>query len=78
MFGTISELTNGLLTYSGILKLRLSVLNSTKTAFASFVCEKDSFFESYSFQTRVDGRGPYQTQSQGPERFFCQILIRVS
>ncbi|CAI7579304.1 unnamed protein product [Penicillium manginii] len=27
--------------------------------------------------TRVDGRGSYQTQSQGPERFFCQILIRA-
>ncbi|KAJ5408066.1 Rad9/Ddc1 [Penicillium cosmopolitanum] len=57
--------------------LRLSALNSTKTAFASFVCEKDSFFESYSFQAHADGRGSYQTQSQGSERFFCQILIRA-
>ncbi|CAI7600904.1 unnamed protein product [Penicillium pancosmium] len=57
--------------------LRLSALNSTKTAFASFVCEKDSFFESYSLQARADGRASYQTQSQGSERFFCQILIRA-
>ncbi|KAJ5974230.1 Rad9/Ddc1 [Penicillium waksmanii] len=57
--------------------LRLSALNSTKTAFASFVCEKDSFFESYSFQARADGRASYQTQSQVSERFFCQILIRA-
>lgn len=58
------------------MKLRLCALNSTKTAFASFVCEKDTFFESYSFQNAVDGS--YQNQSQGPERFYCQILIRVS
>lgn len=60
------------------LKLRLSVLNSTKTAFASFVCEKDIFFESYSFQVRTDGRASYQNQNQGQERFYCQILIKVS
>ncbi|KAJ5242867.1 Rad9/DDC1 [Penicillium citrinum] len=57
--------------------LRLSVLNSTKTAFASFVCEKDIFFESYSFQVRTDGRASYQNQNQGQERFYCQILIKA-
>ncbi|KAJ5569730.1 uncharacterized protein N7459_009160 [Penicillium hispanicum] len=55
--------------------LRLSALNSTKTAFASFVCEKEQFFESYSFSMRRDGRSSYQ--SQGRDRFYCQILLKA-
>lgn len=55
-------------------KLRLSALNSTKTAFASFACPKEPFFEAYSFDVRRDGQSSRQ---QGPDRFYCQILLKV-
>ncbi|KAJ5112458.1 Rad9/DDC1 [Penicillium argentinense] len=58
-------------------RLRLSALNSTKTAFASFVCEKEAFFESYSFNVRRDSRSRYESPSEDSERFYCQILIRA-
>ena len=77
-FGRSCRIDERTLTAWNELKLRLSALNSTKTAFASFVCEKDVFFESYSFQVRNDGRASFQNQNQGQERFYCQILIRVS
>ncbi|OQE32335.1 hypothetical protein PENSTE_c001G03715 [Penicillium steckii] len=76
-FGRSCRIDERTLTAWNELKLRLSALNSTKTAFASFVCEKDVFFESYSFQVRNDGRASFQNQNQGQERFYCQILIRA-
>jgi cell cycle checkpoint control protein RAD9A len=57
-------------------KLRLSALNSTKTAFASFVCEKESFFEAYSFNVRRDVRS--SSGSTAGDRFYCQILLKVT
>ncbi|KAJ5725528.1 Rad9/Ddc1 [Penicillium malachiteum] len=55
--------------------LRLSALNTTKTAFASFVCEKDAFFESYEFSINRSNRTSFQ--SQGGDRFDCQILLKA-
>lgn len=57
-------------------QLRLSALNSTKTAFASFVCEREPFFESYEFTLGMANRASFQ--SQGGDRFYCQILLKVS
>ena len=57
------------------LQLRLSALNSTKTAFASFVCEKELFFEAYSFNVRRDIRS--SSGSTAGDRFYCQILLKV-
>ncbi|OQD75386.1 hypothetical protein PENDEC_c007G06151 [Penicillium decumbens] len=54
--------------------LRLSALNSTKTAFASFVCEKESFFEAYSFNVRKNVRSSNGTAG---DRFYCQILLKA-
>ncbi|KAJ5172639.1 Rad9/Ddc1 [Penicillium capsulatum] len=54
--------------------LRLSALNSTKTAFASFACLKESFFEAYSFDVQRNDRSSHQ---QGPERFYCQIYLKA-
>ncbi|KAJ5896361.1 uncharacterized protein N7473_005760 [Penicillium subrubescens] len=51
--------------------LRLSALNSTKTAFASFACEREVFFEAYSFTVRRSAA------SNGGDRFYCQILIKA-
>ncbi|KAJ6108536.1 Rad9/Ddc1 [Penicillium sp. IBT 18751x] len=55
--------------------LRLSALNSTKTAFASFVCEKELFFEAYSFNARKDIRSSSSTTAG--DRFYCQILLKA-
>ncbi|KAJ5666211.1 Rad9/DDC1 [Penicillium maclennaniae] len=55
--------------------LRLSALNSTKTAFASFVCEKELFFEAYSFDARKAIRSPSSTTAG--DRFYCQILLKA-
>lgn len=57
-------------------KLRLSALNSTKTAFASFVCEKEPFFEAYSFNVRREIRS--SSSSTAGDRFYCQILLKVN
>lgn len=63
-------------------QLRLSALNSTKTAFASFACDKEVFFEAYSFNVRRGSRASYQHQSTGSsasgDRFYCQIYLKVS
>ncbi|KAJ5133411.1 hypothetical protein N7448_001560 [Penicillium atrosanguineum] len=55
--------------------LRLSALNSTKTAFASFVCEKEVFFETYAFNVRKDIRS--SSGSTAGDRFYCQILLKT-
>ncbi|KAE8372730.1 Rad9-domain-containing protein [Aspergillus bertholletiae] len=52
--------------------LRLSVLNSTKTAYAAFVFEADGFFESYSFDMPWDSR-----KAGRPDRFCCQLYIKA-
>ncbi|OJI86170.1 hypothetical protein ASPTUDRAFT_115334 [Aspergillus tubingensis CBS 134.48] len=54
--------------------LRLSVLNSTKTAYSAFIFEADSFFESYSFG-RVRNGSSFRTAH--PEKFSCQVLIKA-
>lgn len=63
-------------------QLRLSALNSTKTAFASFACEREVFFEAYSFNVCRGGRASSQQQSTGSsasgDRFYCQIYLKVS
>ncbi|KAJ5666937.1 Rad9/DDC1 [Penicillium macrosclerotiorum] len=56
--------------------LQLSALNSTKTAFASFACERERFFETYSFSVRPS----YQQSGRAnaaEERFYCQIYIKA-
>lgn len=62
-----------ILTDRGI-QLRLSVLNSTKTAYAAFVFESDTFFESYSFDMP---RGSRASRTGRPDRFCCQLYIKV-
>ncbi|KAE8329048.1 Rad9-domain-containing protein [Aspergillus sergii] len=54
--------------------LRLSVLNSTKTAYAAFVFEADTFFESYSFDMP---RGSRASRTGRPDRFCCQLYIKA-
>ncbi|QMW47335.1 hypothetical protein G4B11_010814 [Aspergillus flavus] len=54
--------------------LRLSVLNSTKTAYAAFVFESDTFFESYSFDMP---RGSRASRTGRPDRFCCQLYIKA-
>ncbi|KAE8364889.1 Rad9-domain-containing protein [Aspergillus caelatus] len=54
--------------------LRLSVLNSTKTAYAAFVLEADTFFESYSFDMP---RGSRASRTGRPDRFCCQLYIKA-
>ncbi|KAE8351092.1 Rad9-domain-containing protein [Aspergillus coremiiformis] len=50
--------------------LRLSVLNSTKTAYSAFVFEADRFFESYSFDM------PRASRNARSERFCCQLYLK--
>ncbi|GAT26444.1 DNA repair protein Rad9 [Aspergillus luchuensis] len=54
--------------------LRLSVLNSTKTAYSAFVFEADGFFESYSFGRVRNGSS---SRTAHPEKFSCQVLIKA-
>ncbi|KAJ5814418.1 uncharacterized protein N7503_001168 [Penicillium pulvis] len=55
--------------------LRLSALNSTKTAFASFVCDREEFFQKYEFS--VSRSNGYSFHGQGGDRFYCQILLKA-
>ncbi|KAJ5543687.1 Rad9/DDC1 [Penicillium frequentans] len=55
--------------------LRLSALNSTKTAFASFVCDREEFFQKYDFS--VSRSNGYSFHGQGGDRFYCQILLKA-
>ncbi|KAL4897852.1 DNA repair protein rad9 [Aspergillus ambiguus] len=50
--------------------LRLSVLNSSKTAYTAFVFDADSFFENYSFGA-ASGRNPR------PDKFCCEIYLKA-
>ncbi|KAG2413670.1 hypothetical protein HFD88_002859 [Aspergillus terreus] len=50
--------------------LRLSVLNSSKTAYSAFVFDSDSFFESFSFGV-ASGRNPH------PDKFCCEIYLKA-
>ncbi|PWY73646.1 DNA repair protein rad9 [Aspergillus heteromorphus CBS 117.55] len=54
--------------------LRLSVLNSTKTAYSAFAFEADSFFESYSFGVAMGGSS---SRTTNPNKFSCQVLIKA-
>lgn len=58
---------------TGRFQLRLSVLNSTKTAYSAFVLEADSFFEDYSFNPNT------ASSSNGHSNRFCfQVYLKVS
>lgn len=57
-------------------KLRLSALNSTKTAYSAFVLEADSFFENYSFSPSRDTSSA-SSSNRRPYRFCCKIFLRV-
>lgn len=53
-------------------QLRLSVLDSTKTAYSAFALEADSFFENYSFSLNT------ASSSNGRSiRFSCQLYLKV-
>ena len=56
-------------------KLRLSALNSTKTAYTAFVLDASEFFDEYSFTV---GRGNATAKNAHPDRFCCQIYLKVS
>ena len=56
-------------------KLRLSVLNSTKTAYSAFVLEADNFFENYSFTPSRDNSST--SNASGRDRFCCQVFLKV-
>lgn len=51
--------------------LRLSVINSSKTAYAAFVFDGASFFTTYSFSH--DG----QSENVWSDRFCCQVYLKV-
>lgn len=55
-------------------QLRLSALNSTKTAYSSFALDADAFFEDYSFSI---GRDASTSGNVRPDRFCCQIYLKV-
>ncbi|KAJ5776837.1 hypothetical protein N7520_000083 [Penicillium odoratum] len=55
--------------------LRMSALNSTKTAFASFVLDKEEFFQEYDFS--VSKTSGFSFHSEDGDRFYCQIMIKV-
>ncbi|EYE97531.1 putative DNA repair protein rad9 [Aspergillus ruber CBS 135680] len=56
--------------------LRLSVLNSTKTAYSAFVLEADDFFEKYSFSPNKDISSA-SSSNRRPDRFCCQIYLKA-
>ncbi|KAF9893882.1 hypothetical protein FE257_010052 [Aspergillus nanangensis] len=50
--------------------LRLSVLNSSKTAYSAFVFDADSFFETYAF-------GISGGRNARPDKFACQLYLKA-
>ncbi|KAJ9191157.1 hypothetical protein DTO027B5_6756 [Paecilomyces variotii] len=54
--------------------LRLSALNLSKTAYASFVLDADKFFEKFSFSIRTNHPAARKTRSG---RFSCQIYLKA-
>ncbi|KAF7587266.1 hypothetical protein BBP40_007505 [Aspergillus hancockii] len=54
--------------------LRLSVLNTTKTAYSAFVFDADSFFESFAFSMPRDSRA---SRNPRPDRFCCQLYLKA-
>ena len=56
-------------------KLRLSTLNTAKTAYASFVLDSGKFFSKYSFSAR----GGQQSSSgqRYVDKFACQMYLKV-
>ena len=54
-----------------MLQLRLSVLNSTKTAYSAFAFDSEGFFETYSFSL-----GTISSAGRS-NRFCCQVYIKV-
>ena len=54
-------------------KLTMSTLNSSKSAYASFALDSDTFFETYRYN---DARLSDQSQ-EGPSRFTCQLYNKV-
>ncbi|KAJ5604737.1 Rad9/Ddc1 [Penicillium lagena] len=61
--------------------LRLSAINSTKTAYAAFAFARELFFEAYAFSTDGNSRAArhhQSTTSSAPsDRFCCQIYIKA-
>ncbi|KAL2872383.1 putative DNA repair protein rad9 [Aspergillus lucknowensis] len=53
--------------------LRLSALNSSKTAYAAFAFESDSFFESYTFEPDTNAGG---SRTRGG-KFSCQVYLKT-
>ncbi|OJJ46704.1 hypothetical protein ASPZODRAFT_2130135 [Penicilliopsis zonata CBS 506.65] len=54
--------------------LRLSTLNSTRTAYSAFGLEADKFFQSYAFSRRIED----ETARADPlDRFCCQIYLKA-
>ncbi|GFF55413.1 hypothetical protein IFM58399_10068 [Aspergillus lentulus] len=51
--------------------LRLSVINSSKTAYAAFVLDRASFFTTYSFSHNG------QSENVRSDRFCCQIYLKA-
>ncbi|PYH87913.1 DNA repair protein rad9 [Aspergillus ellipticus CBS 707.79] len=54
--------------------LRFSVLNLTKTAYSAFVCEAETFFETYSFGVAMGGGS---SRAANPNKFSCEVLIKA-
>jgi cell cycle checkpoint control protein RAD9A len=55
-------------------KLRLSALNSTKTAYSSFLFDAAKFFSRFAFGIR---RGDPATRNLSSDKFSCQIYLKV-
>ncbi|KAL3474876.1 Rad9-domain-containing protein [Aspergillus californicus] len=52
--------------------LRLSALNSSKTAYAAFIFAENKFFENYEFSSRRRNTDEFR-----PEKFSCQVYIKA-
>ncbi|KAL1968605.1 hypothetical protein VTN77DRAFT_1815 [Rasamsonia byssochlamydoides] len=55
--------------------LRLSALNTTKTAYAAFVFDADKFFSRFSFSLRRNTN--VAARNQSADRFSCQIYLKA-
>lgn len=55
-------------------KLRLSTLNTAKTAYASFVLDSGKFFSKYSFSARG---GQSSSGQRYVDKFACQMYLKV-
>ena len=55
-------------------QIRLSTLNTAKTAYASFVLDSGKFFSKYNFSARG---GQQSSGQRHVDKFACQMYLKV-